>query len=117
MSLTDVFAHADAHRDELGIDDFAPHPGGGVNERRSAWPAFTINGLHGGYAGAGSKTVLPCDAFAKCDIRLVERQTADEVFAKLQAHVQKHAPAVELVRQGSMDPSKTPLDSPFTAPI
>jgi acetylornithine deacetylase/succinyl-diaminopimelate desuccinylase-like protein len=102
---------------ELGIADFAPHPGGGVAERRSAWPAFTINGLHGGYGGAGSKTVLPCEAFAKCDIRMVERQTADQVFAKLQAHVRRHAPDVELVRQGSMDPSKTPLDSPYAAPI
>jgi acetylornithine deacetylase/succinyl-diaminopimelate desuccinylase-like protein len=102
---------------ELGIDAFAPHPGGGVAERRSAWPAFTINGLHGGYGGAGSKTVLPCEAFAKCDIRMVERQSADEVWAKLRAHVARHAPSVELIRQGSMDPSKTPLDSPYAAPI
>ena len=86
-------------------------------ERLSLWPTFTINGLHGGYAGAGSKTVLPHEAFAKCDIRLVEAQSAEEIFAKVEAHVRRHAPSVEFVRQGSMDPSKTPLDSPFTAPI
>ncbi|CAA9287616.1 MAG: Acetylornithine deacetylase/Succinyl-diaminopimelate desuccinylase and related deacylases [uncultured Chloroflexia bacterium] len=88
-----------------------------VAERLSAWPTFTINGLHGGYAGAGSKTVLPHEAFAKCDIRLVEAQTVDEIAARVEAHVRRHAPDVELIRQGGMDPSKTALDSPFTEPL
>lgn len=89
----------------------------GFFERLMAWPTFTINGFHGGYGGPGSKTVLPHEAFVKCDIRLVESQTADEIFAKVERHVQRHAPDVTMVRQGSMDPSKTPLDSPFVAPI
>lgn len=107
----------DAIRRELGVERLAAHPGGGVAERRSAWPSFSINGLHGGYGGAGSKTVLPCEAFAKCDIRLVEAQSADEIWGTLAAHVRRYAPDVELVRQGSMEPSKTPLDSPFAALI
>ena len=61
--------------------------------------------------------MLPHEAFAKCDIRLVEAQDPDDIFAKVEAHVRRHAPEVEVVRQGSMAPSKTPLDSPFTAPI
>ena len=89
----------------------------GFAERLSAWPTFTINGLHGGYGGQGSKTVLPHEAFAKCDIRLVEAQSADEIFAKVVAHVRLHAPGVEVIHQGSMEPSKTPLDSPFTEPL
>jgi acetylornithine deacetylase/succinyl-diaminopimelate desuccinylase-like protein len=89
----------------------------GFFERLSAWPTFTINGLHGGYGGPGSKTVLPHEAFAKCDIRLVEAQSADEIFEKVAAHVREHAPGVEIVRQGSMDPSKTPIESPYTAPL
>ena len=88
-----------------------------IPERLSAWPTLTINGLHGGYGGQGSKTVLPHEAFAKCDIRLVEAQSGDEIFAKLKAHVQRHAPGVKIIHQGAMDPSKTPLDSPFTEPI
>src|SRR5205823_4258495 len=36
---------------------------------------------------------------------------------KLVTHIRNHAPDVEVVRQGSMDPSKTPLDSPYTAPL
>ena len=89
----------------------------GFFERLSAWPTFTINGLHGGYGGLGSKTVLPHEAYAKCDIRMVASQTADEVFEKVAAHVASHAPDVDVIRQGSMDPSKTPLDSPYAGPI
>jgi acetylornithine deacetylase/succinyl-diaminopimelate desuccinylase-like protein len=86
-------------------------------ERLSLWPTLTINGLHGGYSGPGSKTVLPHEAFAKCDIRLVESQSVDEVFAKVEVHVKRHAPEVEVIRLGGMDPSKTPLDSPYAEPL
>lgn len=83
-------------------------------DRLSLWPTLTINGLHGGYGGPASKTVLPCTAVAKCDIRLVEAQTVDDILDKVEAHVKQHAPEVTFVRQGGMDPSKTPLDSPYT---
>lgn len=86
-------------------------------ERLAAWPTLTINGIHGGYGGHGSKTVLPHEAIAKCDIRLVEAQTAEEILAKVKAHVQRHAPEVTVTSYGGMDPSKTPLDSPFTEPL
>lgn len=85
----------------------------GYFERLAAWPTLTINGIHGGYGGPGSKTVLPHEAVAKCDIRLVEAQTAEEILAKVKAHVQRHAPEVSVTSYGGMDPSKTPLDSPF----
>jgi acetylornithine deacetylase/succinyl-diaminopimelate desuccinylase-like protein len=86
-------------------------------ERLAAWPTLTINGIHGGYGGPGSKTVLPYEAIAKCDLRLVEAQTADDILAKAKAHVQRHAPEVTVTSYGGMDPSKTPLDSPFTEPL
>jgi acetylornithine deacetylase/succinyl-diaminopimelate desuccinylase-like protein len=100
-----------------GLAQFDAPPDRSYAERLSAWPTFTINGLHGGYDGPGSKTVLPHTAVAKCDMRLVVAQRAEDVFAKVVAHVQQHAPNVEVVWQGAMEPSKTPLDSPFTAPI
>jgi acetylornithine deacetylase/succinyl-diaminopimelate desuccinylase-like protein len=102
---------------DLGIQYFAPPRERPIAERLAAWPTLTINGLHGGYGGPGSKTVLPGEAVAKCDIRLVESQSADEIFALVKAHVQKHAPDVEIIHQGAMDPSKTPLDSPYALPL
>lgn len=101
-------------KQELGLAQLDAPQERGFNERLALWPTLTINGLHGGYAGAGSKTVLPHEAFAKCDIRLVEAQSVEEIFAKVEAHVQRHAPEVEVVRLGGMEPSKTPLNSPFT---
>ncbi len=101
---------------DLGLEQF-DLPERPYYERLASWPTLTINGLHGGYGGKGSKTVLPHEAFAKCDIRLVESQTVDEIFAKVEAHVRSHAPGVEVIRQGGMEPSKTPLDSPYAEPI
>lgn len=83
------------------------------NDRLMFHPTLTINGLHGGYDGPGSKTVLPCSAIAKCDIRLVEAMTPDQVLECVRAHVAKHAPEVEVVPHGGMLPSKTSMDSPF----
>lgn len=104
-------------KQRLGLASFDQPVERGFAERLSVWPSFTINGLHGGYGGPGSKTVLPHEAVAKCDMRLVEAQTVEEIYAKVEAHVRRHAPEVEFVRGHGMDPSKTPLDSPFTAPI
>jgi len=76
-------------------------------------PTLTINGLHGGYGGPGTKSVLPCEAVAKCDIRLVEAMTPEHVQNCVRAHVAKHAPDVEVITHGSMLPSRTPLDDPW----
>src|SRR6202048_2587418 len=82
-------------------------------DRRMFHPSLAINGLHGGYGGPKSKTVLPHEAIAKCDVRLVEAQTPDDVFAKIAAHVRRHAPDVEFVPLNGRLPSKTPMDSVF----
>jgi acetylornithine deacetylase/succinyl-diaminopimelate desuccinylase-like protein len=87
-------------------------------ERLCFRPTLTINGLHGGYGGPGSKTVLPNEAVAKCDIRLVARQDTADILKKVEAHVRKHAPDVTVVSEGpGMQPSKTPISSPHLAPI
>ena len=87
-------------------------------ERLCFRPTLTINGFHGGYGGPGSKTVLPNEAFVKCDIRLVEAQDPVDILNKVRTHVAKHAPEVELVaEEKGMQPSKTPIASPYTAPL
>jgi len=81
-------------------------------------PTLTINGFHGGYGGPGTKTVLPNEAFVKCDIRLVHDQDPQDILRKVAAHVARHAPEVEFVAADmGMQPSKTPIASPFTAPL
>jgi acetylornithine deacetylase/succinyl-diaminopimelate desuccinylase-like protein len=82
-------------------------------ESLSFHPTLTINGMHGGYGGPGTKTVLPHEAFAKCDVRLVAAQDPADILAKIEAHVARHAPEVEFVCvEEGMYPSKTPFASP-----
>ncbi|WJR65303.1 M20/M25/M40 family metallo-hydrolase [Neorhizobium sp. CSC1952] len=106
----------DAIKADLGIRELDQPLDRGYFDRLMFHPTLTINGLHGGYGGPGQKTVLPCEALAKCDIRLVESLTPDYVFEKVRAHVERHAPDVEFVPQNAMLPSKTPMDNPF-APV
>lgn len=105
----------DAIQEGLGLSRLDAPADRGFYDRLCFHPTLTINGFHGGYGGAGSKTVLPHEAFVKCDVRLVHEQSPVEVLHRIRAHVAKHAPEVELVSNGSgMLPSKTPIDSPFT---
>lgn len=102
---------------ELGFDDLDAPSERGYFDRLMFHPTLTINGLHGGYGGPGSKTVLPSEAVAKCDIRLVEPLTPEYALEKVALHVAAHAPDVEFVPLGGMLPSKTPMDSPYAGPI
>lgn len=107
----------EAIKQELGLHELDTPKDREYFDRLMFHPTLTINGLHGGYGGPGSKTVLPCEAIAKCDIRLVEPLTPEIVFNKVRAHVKEHAPDIEFVPLNGMLPSKTPMDSPFADTI
>ena len=102
---------------EMGLSRLDTPADRAFHDRLMFHPTLTINGLQGGYGGAGSKTVLPCAALAKCDIRLVPDMTPEQALDAVRAHVARHAPEVEVVAQGGMLPSRTPIESAFTAPI
>jgi acetylornithine deacetylase/succinyl-diaminopimelate desuccinylase-like protein len=102
-------------RKDLGLREFDAPADRPFHDRLMFHPTLTINGLHGGYGGEGTKTVLPSEAFAKCDIRLVEAMTPEHVHKKVAAHVARYAPDVEYIARGGMLPSKTAFDSPFAS--
>lgn len=109
---------AEAVKQSLGLDRLDAPADRPFYERLCFRPTLTINGFHGGYGGPGTKTVLPNEAFVKCDIRLVEAQDPEDILRKVADHVAKHAPEVEFIAQDrGMQPSKTPIASPFTTPL
>ncbi len=108
----------DEFKADLGLTELDKPLDRPFYDRLMFHPTFTINGFHGGYGGPGSKTVLPCDAYVKCDIRLVEAMTLDEVNEKVAAHVAKYgSPNIEFIPDHGMEPSKTPMENEFADPL
>jgi acetylornithine deacetylase/succinyl-diaminopimelate desuccinylase-like protein len=83
-------------------------------EAYAGLPTINIEGLVGGYTGQGGKTVLPHEARAKIDMRLVPDMTAGDTIAKLKAHLVKRGFGdVDVNMTGGYDPSTTPSDAPY----
>lgn len=101
----------------VGIDRLPPPDDLGYFERLMTTPTLNIAGFSSGYGGPGSKTIIPATATVKIDMRLVPDQRADDIFAKFAAHVARHAPEVDVLRLGSMEPSYTPLEHPYAAAV
>ncbi len=75
-------------------------------------PTMNIEGLVGGYTGPGGKTILPHNAVAKMDLRLVPDTTAAEALAALKAHLKnKGFGDIEVNMTGGYDPTSTSGDS------
>ncbi len=81
-------------------------------ERLISRPTVNIEGLVGGYTGPGGKTILPHQAVAKLDLRLVPDMKAAEAFAALQKHLEKKGYGdIEVRMTGGYDPTSTPADA------
>jgi acetylornithine deacetylase/succinyl-diaminopimelate desuccinylase-like protein len=77
-------------------------------------PTCTICGLTSGYQGQGSKTVLPAQASAKVDFRLVPDQTPPQVLEQLRTHLdEKGFEDIEIEFLGGGPPARTDPDHPF----
>lgn len=92
-----------AQWDALGFDEAAFLGGIGLTtpvgergyaalERLWARPTADINGIWGGYTGAGSKTVIASEASAKVSFRLVPGQNPDEVMEQFKQFVTDRLP-------------------------
>lgn len=99
-----------AIKEELGLNRFATEKP--YYERLLLEPTLTINGIASGYDGEGMKTIIPHEATAKFDMRLVPDQDPDEIFELVEDHVTAENSDVTVKKMGTFPPMKTSLETP-----
>jgi acetylornithine deacetylase/succinyl-diaminopimelate desuccinylase-like protein len=99
-----------------GLKSYLKGIEGGLNFKQKAIfePTCTICGMDSGYQGPGSKTVLPAEARAKIDFRLVPDQRPEDILTKLRAHLDAQGfEDIEITYHGGTRPAKTDPEDPF----
>jgi acetylornithine deacetylase/succinyl-diaminopimelate desuccinylase-like protein len=77
---------------EVGLSVPAGEKGRSVLEMTWSRPTCEVNGMGGGYQGAGFKTVIPAQAMAKISFRLVFDQDPHKVRTAFRKHVNDRIP-------------------------
>lgn len=103
-----------ATRKEFGVKEFLRGATGDAYQRAVFQPTCNIQGIGGGYQGAGGKTIVPAKAMAKVDFRLVPVQDPEDIFKKLRAYLDREGFSdVQAKWLGAMWPSKVPGEHPL----
>ncbi len=104
-----------AFLEAVGLEHPAGESGYSVLEQIWSRPTCDVNGISGGYAGEGFKTVLPSKATAKVSFRLVGDQDPAAIQRAFYQHVHDRLPADCSVSFLAKDGSKAtvmPVDAP-----
>ena len=78
--------------EEMGCPPVGGEAGLTPAERTSFRPTIEVNGVHSGYGGPGSKTVIPAAACAKISMRLVPGQDPDAAMRCVERHLRRRTP-------------------------
>ena len=106
--------------DDLGVGGLQDGPGETFLEKTLYHPTLNVNGIASGHGEDGFKTIVPSDASATIDMRLVVDQDPDRIFDLFEQHVEEHADdrlETTVTYHASMDPMRTPTDTPYFDPI
>jgi acetylornithine deacetylase/succinyl-diaminopimelate desuccinylase-like protein len=96
----------------LGLQDEA------MKERYLFQPTCNICGISSGYRGPGIKTVLPAEAQAKLDFRLVPDQDPHDILQKLRDHLDAQGfEDIEIHAEGPEFPARTDPDDPLVGAV
>ncbi|MGE0241228.1 MAG: M20/M25/M40 family metallo-hydrolase [Parvibaculaceae bacterium] len=93
---------------EVGLSVPAGEKGKGVLEQIWARPTAEVNGIWGGYIGAGTKTVIPSQAHAKLTFRLVGKQKPEKILKAFRAFAKAQVPKdcrIEFAPYGAGSPA------------
>jgi acetylornithine deacetylase/succinyl-diaminopimelate desuccinylase-like protein len=116
-AIADLPFDEEAYQRESRIGGLVGEVGYSTLERRATRPTLDVNGIWGGFQGAGAKTIIPAHAHAKVSCRLVPAQDPIDIFEKFRDFVLEIAPPgvkVTVEDLGGGRPSLTPLDHPVT---
>ena len=101
---------------ELGVPPVAT--GHELYERLQLRPNFNLAGIASGWAGEGVRPIIPNEARAKVDIRLVGDQDPAGVVDAIRRHIDAHGfRSVEVTQLVGQPASKTPLDHPYVPKV
>ncbi|HYB20849.1 MAG TPA: M20/M25/M40 family metallo-hydrolase [Thermodesulfobacteriota bacterium] len=101
-------------KEKYGLKKFTPPEEVSYMEKLMFRPTLNIAGFTSGYGGPGSKTVLPCKATLKMDMRLVVNQTPEDIYEKYVRHMKKHGfDDLEVLKLNAYAPSRTSVDHPL----
>ncbi len=103
----------EAYYEDFGIKQFM-ETGEELKKAYYYAPSLTIDGLDSGYKGPGAKTIIPAEAKAKIDFRLVPNQNPTDILNKFKKHLQKfHFNKVKITSSHGYPPARTPLSSKY----
>lgn len=98
---------AKAYLDNAGYTQAHGEKDYSILEQQWARPTLEINGVWGGYNGAGSKTVIPSEAHCKITCRLVGDMDPDALRTKLRSHVEAQLkPDCKVIWDNDMEGSR-----------
>jgi acetylornithine deacetylase/succinyl-diaminopimelate desuccinylase-like protein len=106
-------------REASGIEEFLDGlTGVALRERMSFAPTCNIAGINTGYGGLGIKTILPAQAKALMDFRLVPDQRPENILALVRSHLDAEGFGdVALTLLGMAEPAGTSIDHPLVRRI
>ncbi len=106
---------------DFAADMGCPPEGGcqghSLASRNAFEPTIEVNGIHSGYGGVGSKTIIPAQAFAKLSMRLVPGQTPRRAFEAVSAHLKAHVPRGLSLAIDEWSPGAAGFRLPLASPV
>ena len=102
---------------EIGVAPAGGETGISAVERNSFRPTIEINGVHSGYGGPGSKTVIPSLAMAKISARLCPGQSPQACCDQIIEHLRARCPPGLTLEISDISTGAPALRLPLQTPL
>ena len=111
------FATEEMYAKDIGTEPCGGQRGKTIVQRNCFEPTIEVNGIHSGYGGPGSKTVIPCQAIAKISTRLVPGQSPAKTYEAIKRHLKDRCPKGMQVELGELTGNSPAFRLPLASPL